>query len=300
MQILVLRALGLGDLLTAVPAFRALRRAFPHAQVMLAAPSWQEPLAQLAGIDLVTETSACDAVRAPSGRIDLAVNLHGRGPQSTAALRALQPSALIAFGRRVRWEPEEHEVVRWCRLLGAHGIQADPSDLHLSVPPAGIPMGADSVVIHPGAATTGRRWPEARFAAVTRTLLERGDQVILTGSSAEVALCTSIAAAAGGGVVLAGRTSVMELASVVASATAVLTNDTGVAHLASALSRPSVVLFGPEPPSRWGPPAGPHIALWKGLRGDPRSSRLDPGLAQIHEPEVLDALTAVRSPTRLG
>ncbi len=65
---------------------------------------------------------------------------------------------------------------------------------------------------------------------------------------------------------LAGRTDLVELAAAVAAAGRVVCGDTGVAHLATALGTPSVVLFGPTSPARWGPPADrpQHRVLWAG------------------------------------
>ena len=112
--VLIYRALGLGDFLTGVPAFRALRRAFPEHRIVLAAPRALAPLAALTGaIDEVVDTAPLGP--APRGA-DVAVNLHGRGPQSTALLREQRRAArLIAFGDG--WRADEHEVHRWCRLL---------------------------------------------------------------------------------------------------------------------------------------------------------------------------------------
>ena len=66
---------------------------------------------------------------------DMAVNLHGRGPQSHRALRGLRPGRLVAFAAEGHdgppWREDEHEVRRWCRLLEQHGIAADPGDLSL-------------------------------------------------------------------------------------------------------------------------------------------------------------------------
>ncbi|MDP9388463.1 MAG: glycosyltransferase family 9 protein, partial [Actinomycetota bacterium] len=91
--------------------------------------------------------------------------------------------------------------------------------------------------------------------------------------------------------VLAGRTDLLGLAAVVAAAGRVVSGDTGVAHLASAFGTPSVILFGPVPPSRWGPPpSGPHRALWAGTVGDPHAPRRDPGLLRLHVDDVLAAL----------
>ncbi|MFD0888435.1 glycosyltransferase family 9 protein, partial [Streptosporangium algeriense] len=75
--------------------------------------------------------------------------------------------------------------------------------------------------------------------------------------------------------------------------------DTGVAHLATALSTPSVVLFGPTPPARWGPPPGEsrHVVLWSGRTGDPFATRPDPGLLAITPADVLAAITTLSAAT---
>jgi ADP-heptose:LPS heptosyltransferase len=81
----------------------------------------------------------------------------------------------------------------------------------------------------------------------------------------------------------------LELAAPVAAARAVICPDTGVAHLATALGTPSVVLFGPVPPSEWGPPPDrpQHVALWAGRRGDPHAGEPDPGLLALTPGEVV-------------
>jgi ADP-heptose:LPS heptosyltransferase len=92
--------------------------------------------------------------------------------------------------------------------------------------------------------------------------------------------------------VLAGRTDLRELAAAVSAAGRVVCSDTGVAHLATALSTPSVVLFGPVPPAHWGPPAGRehHRVIWKGGLGDPHAAEPDRGLLEISVSEVLESL----------
>jgi ADP-heptose:LPS heptosyltransferase len=91
--------------------------------------------------------------------------------------------------------------------------------------------------------------------------------------------------------VLAGRTTLTELAALVADATMVICGDTGIAHLATAYGTPSVVLFGPVSPRHWGPPPGrpQHQALWAGYTGDTFADRPDPGLLRITTADVLDA-----------
>jgi ADP-heptose:LPS heptosyltransferase/uncharacterized protein YjbJ (UPF0337 family) len=298
------RPLGLGDLLTAVPALRALRDAFPAHRAVLAAPAALAPLAQLSGaVDEVVDTAEL-AVPSVHGA-DIAVNLHGRGPQSHRALLASRPRRVIAFAApELRWggptwRPGEHEVRRWCRLLTESGIPADPSRLDLPRPiaPAGLPHGA--TVIHPGAASPARRWPARRWASVARAEREAGRRVLVTGSAAERQLACELARDAGiePRDVLAGRTGLNELCAVVAAAGRVLCGDTGVAHLATAFGVPSLLLFGPTPPAEWGPPAERtrHVVLHRGGRGDPHADVPDPGLLAISVEEVL-AVTRNRFP----
>ena len=277
--LLVLRALGLGDFATGVPALRALRRGFADHEIVLAAPAALEPLVAASGaVDRLLPTSAY--VREPMSGLAgprapaIAVNLHGRGPQSHRALLALRPERLMAFAAPdfpvgPPWRADEHEVARWCRMLRWYGLDADPADLRLPVPsPRQGPIGV--VILHPGASTPQRRWPAERFAAVARTLRAGGLRVVLTGTREELAIAERVARVAGlpAHDVLAARTTLAELAEITAHARLVVCGDTGVAHLATAYGTPSVVLFGPMSPRLWGPPPGArHVALWHGPDG---------------------------------
>lgn len=305
-RLVILRALGLGDLLTAVPAIRGVRNSWPQHQLLLAAPRWLSPVASLIGcVDRVIDTAPLQPprVREP----DVAVNLHGRGPQSHRALVSTRPRTLIAFEHRSigethgcpRWRPDEHEVRRWCRLLSELGHPSDPEDLAIAVPDRELPpRWKGATVIHPGASSGARRWPADRWAAVARSAFERRP-VVITGSDREVPVARRIASLAGlpGDSVAAGRTDLFSLAALVAGAACVVSGDTGVAHLAVAYGTPSVVLFGPISPALWGPPDGrpQHRVLYKGGRGDPHGLTADPGLLEIEVDEVSEALMMLDS-----
>jgi ADP-heptose:LPS heptosyltransferase len=307
LRVVVLRALGLGDLLTAIPALRALRDAHPEADITLAAPAALAPIAALSGaVDAVADTAP---LRPPSPALHgagLAVNLHGRGPQSTRLLLATRPRRLIAFAHAdlaatrglPRWTPDEHEVTRWCRLLAECGIPADADPGRLGLPRPAIPSPAPgAVIVHPGASSAARRWPAGRWAAVARRLAGDGLPVVVTGSRAERGLAARVTELAGlppGRANLAGRTDLAGLAALTASAALVLSGDTGMAHLAAAYSRPAVTLAGPVPPRLWGPPPRPwHAVLWTGRRGDPHGGEPDPGLLELTVADVAAAARAV-------
>lgn len=267
---LVLRALGIGDLLVAVPALRGLRGVCDR--LVLAAPAWLAPLADLTGcVDELLPTPGLGALRYAEPPV--AVNLHGAGPESIADLVATRPGRLLTHRHAAfpsvagpEWVEDQHEVLRWCRFLAWHDIPADPGDLSLLRPHvASVAPGA--VVVHPGASVAERRWGVARFAEVARALAAE-HRVVVTGSAAERDLATAVASGAGlpESAVLAGELDLADLAAVVADAALVLGNDTGVGHLATAYGTPSVVLFGPTPPARWGPPEDreQHVALRTG------------------------------------
>lgn len=296
---LVLRALGIGDLATGVPALRGLQAASAGVPVTLAAPRWLAPLVALTGaVDRLLPVAGLAPLRV--NRPERAVNLHGRGPESHRLLQATDPGRLWAFACPEAghldgppWREDEHEVDRWCRLLRWYGVAADPTDLSLRRPPASDLAGA--TVIHPGAKDPARRWPVRRFAEVARELAARGHRVVVTGSPADLSAAAELAWLAGlpRTAVLAGRTGVAELAAVIAYARLLVSGDTGAAHLATGYGIPSVVLFGAVPPSRWGPPRDRprHRALWHGeLAARPGGGGTHPALLAITVGEVLAAL----------
>lgn len=285
----MLRALGLGDLLTAVPALRGLRAAFPRAEITLAAPEWLAGVVErIEAVDRLLPTEAL----APIGfeKPDLAVNLHGRGPQSVERLVETRPRALITYGDPPRsgfggrllaseWPEDRHEILRWCDLLQRTGIRCDPDDFRLR--PVGERTGR--IVIHPGASTGARRWPTGRYAAVARAL---GDDVVVTAGPTEYDLARQITPNPVTG-------TLAELLDLVATARLLICGDTGVAHVATAYRTPSVLLFGPVSPHLWGPRHGPHRVLWHGGTGDTFADEPDPGLLKITTEEVLDAAGGV-------
>ncbi|MGP4025636.1 glycosyltransferase family 9 protein [Actinomadura sp. 3N407] len=297
-RVLVLRALGLGDLLTGVPALRAVRRGMPGARITLAVPAGLGFLARATGaVDDVLPAEGLEPLPA-AGPVDVAVNLHGRGPRSHRLLTALRPGRLLAFACAGAghaggpgWDPGEHEVARWCRLVSAYGFDADPADLDLPAPALPSPA-PGAVVVHPGAAFPARRWPADRFAAVAAALRDGGERVVVTGGPAETAIARRVVELAGldGRADLSGRTRLPELAALIAGARLVVCGDTGVAHLATAFRTPSVLLFGPTPPDRWGPPdRAEHLVLWAGRRGDPHGREPHPGLLEISAGQAVEA-----------
>jgi ADP-heptose:LPS heptosyltransferase len=302
--VVVLRAIGLGDMLTGLPAMALLRRALPDHRLVGAVPGQYADVLLRAGLlDEVLPTADLVPLAGAPAEPDLAVDLHGNGPPSRDLLRALRPRRLIAFVRAGEaapdpaetsvWDDDEHEVARWCRLLREHlaGVGHPPPVWGLLRPPPAVLPGA--TVLHPGAAAGSRRWPAERWAAVGRALAADGHRVVVTGTPGEQPLVDAVAGPSGAETATA--LDVDGLFGLVAAARLVVSGDTGVAHVASAFGTPSVVLFGPVSPVRWGPPRRRrHRALWPApdpaYRGDPHGSEPDPVLLRTTIGDVLAAV----------
>ncbi|SDQ24905.1 glycosyltransferase family 9 protein [Leucobacter chromiiresistens] len=318
--LLALRTLKLGDLLVAVPALRALRRAYPDHRIVLAAPGWLSPIVRL--VDAVDELLPTPGLDDPlplePGSVDIAVNLHGNGPESRDVIAALEPRRRFAHRLPDDPEPAPGAVVepgpewidgmlereRWVRLVSAFGAEGDPDEVRIAVPEA-VPPVTGAVVVHVGAFYGSRQWPVERFAEVARALRDEGRRVVVTGDERDEPRAAAVASAAGlpEEDVLAGRIGLAEFAAVIARAQLVVTADTGAGHLASAYGVPSVVIFGPAPPEEWGPPPGPHAVLTDASvrRGEAFAADPDPALLAVTAEEVLAAARAVmRAPAEVA
>ena len=304
MHVVILRPLKIGDFLTAVPAYRGIRRAFPHSRITLAAPRELRPLVELldGAIDDLVHVRGVERLPHALAQADVGIDLHGEGPASHRQFLDAGVRRLIAFRHPMvlqtaggpAYDPQEHEVARWCRMLAHFGIVADPDDLDLRSPSVVVPRRVrGATLIHPGASSEARCWPVDRWIAVARAERRQGRPVIITGGRSEVERAGAIASAADVPAThnFVGRTNLNELAALVAASARVVCGDTGTAHLATAFRRPSVVLFGPTPPSGWGPPPRPyHRVLWNGTVGNPHASRIDPGLQAISAHRVIATL----------
>lgn len=139
------------------------------------------------------------------------------------------------------------------------------------------------VAIHPGAGAAVKLWTSAGWAAVARALCASGEPLLLTGGEAERSLTAELArrlASVEHGahpvLDLAGRTDVGTLAALYERCRIVLGPDSGPLHLAAAVGTPSVSLFGPADPARFGPwgPSERHRVVMNGLPCAP-CGRLD-------------------------
>jgi ADP-heptose:LPS heptosyltransferase len=117
------------------------------------------------------------------------------------------------------------------------------------------------LVVAPGAGWPQKQWPAEHFAAVGRDAASKGLQTVVVGASTETDLCHRVAEAVPASKEYVGRPLGRVLA-LLSAATGVLANDSGIAHLAAALGRPTAAVFaGHTDPARCGP-LGPRVRIF--------------------------------------
>jgi heptosyltransferase I len=146
------------------------------------------------------------------------------------------------------------------------------------------------VLINPGAGWGAKRWPVERYAAVATRMRDAGYNVFVNAGPGEDSLASEIVAS-GNRVATGLRCSIAELISVTRRAALVIGGDTGPVHLASALDRPVVGIFGPTDPARNGPFGGQFRVLRhpESKRDHTRHAAPEAGLLTITPNAVMDA-----------
>ena len=289
-RIVVFRALKLGDLLCTVPAFRALRRAFPNAHIALLSLDWAAEFVDLfpnyfdefiafPGWPGLPEQPV-DSVRAvafladmQARQWDVAIQMQGNGTFVNPMLSLFNARALTGYfpqdqpqqrmGDSTLWMPypeRTHEVKRHVQLMTFLGLESTGYELEFpetlannTIPPIIQALGQPFVCLHAGG-ISGRRWPESKFAEVADRLADAGFTIVLTGSLPEQSITHNVQQHMHHSAIdLTGQTTLATLAAVLRQSALLVSNDTGVSHVAAACHVPSVVIFTSADPAEWAP-----------------------------------------------
>jgi heptosyltransferase-2 len=297
----------MGDMVCATPAIRALRHAFPGAEIALVcAPVNFEVVRHNPDLSRVF-VFAQGMWRHPARlirfllavrgfRAELAVVLNSVSFSVTSAwIAAASGSRHIVGGdsRPFGWDvsrhlyslelpsrpvPDRHAVLHNLAPLQAIGLA--PSDLATVVVPSATELASAAAllseldgagplcVLHPGAGKAGNLWPAERFARIAARAVAAGWRVLVLHGPADAGPLERFRASLDGSAVkVAPRLPVGVCAAVLARADRFLCNDTGLMHVAGAVGTPTVALFGPTDPALWKPLAAQVRAL-RGEGGD--------------------------------
>lgn len=295
MNILVIGPSWVGDTVLSQPLLRLLRQQHPAAQIDYLAPPWTLPLlARMPEVRQgITNPFGHGSLRLAARRT-LGRSLRSAGYDLALVLPNSWKSALLPWFAGIPLRRGFRGEARWgllndLRRLDAQALPqmaqrfaalalAPAAALPSPLPPPalqsttvqqqvllqrlGLDTGKPVAAFCPGAEYgPAKRWPEAHFATLARLLAARGYAVWLVGSPKDHAVAETIAAAAGGSCInLCGKTDIAEAADLLAAARLVVTNDSGLMHVAAAVGRPVIALYGSSSP-QFTPPLGAEARI---------------------------------------
>jgi ADP-heptose:LPS heptosyltransferase len=293
-KIAIFRALQLGDLLNVIPAIRALRKSFIKAEITLIGLPWAKSFVhrfnkyfdkfiEFPGYPGLPErefnpqkfTKFLSQMQEES--FDLAIQMQGSGSISNRLMELLNAKNLAGFYGEGDYRPNNeffipypeagHESVKFLKLMEGLGIKTDGTDLELFVSEAEAEEAAKLlaehnlqerafVCIHTGSRENARRWIAEHFAKTADYIHSKGYKIVFTGTEKERESIHKIAKMAESpSVNLAGYTRIGELAEILKKSALLVTNDTGVVHIAAAVGAKSVVIYNKKGTDleRWAP-----------------------------------------------
>ncbi len=296
-QVLVVGPSWVGDMVMSQSLYRILQQTRPGVQIDVLAPAWSEPiLARMPEVRHALELPVKHGELAIGRRRRLGRRLRRASYSQAILLPNSLKSALVPFfariPRRTGWRGEQRVgLLNDMRKLDPEALPLmvqrfvalgldSGARIPVSIPPPrlvvdsqaadncrekfGLAADKPILALCPGAEFgSAKRWPQASYAELARKYQQRGWQIALYGSDNDRAVTAEIAALCHphpGCFDLAGRTRLAEAVDMLSLSAAVVSNDSGLMHIAAALGRPLVAVYGPTSPD-FTPPLDPRAAV---------------------------------------
>lgn len=302
-KVLVVGPSWIGDTLLAQPLLKLLHQAHENAVVDVLAPQWTLPLlARMPEVRRSILNPFGHGELKLGARRALGIRLREEGYDRAIVLPNTFKSALVpyfagiplrtGFRGEMRWgllndvraldeRAMPRLAQRYAALAAAPGaapmplpqvrLRVDESIRFATLARLGLEAGPRAAVLCPGAEYgPAKRWPVPHFAELAKHLAAKGHAVWLVGSSHDGELGEAIAGLSGNICRnLCGKTSLDEAVDVLASGDVVVSNDSGLMHIAAALGKPVIALYGSSTPHYTPPLSGNATTLWLGLSCSP-------------------------------
>lgn len=289
-SIIVFRALQLGDMLCTVPAIRALRHAYPKAEITFAGMPWGKSFTQrfskyfddfihFPGYPGLPEQAFEPAdftaflTEVQARKFDLAIQMQGNGSVVNPMVELFGARYTAGYKIEGHYAPNNglfmpypyhgHEIERHIQLMEFLDIPSQGIDLEFPLTSADeeafTELALDIepgkyICVHPGSRGAWRQWPVQHFAALANYCAAQGYKVVLTGTKDEAGIIEDVLSHMQHDAInTAGKTSMGAVGVLIKNAALLISNCTGVSHMASAFKTPSIVISMDGEPHRWGP-----------------------------------------------
>ncbi|TMI02445.1 MAG: lipopolysaccharide heptosyltransferase II [Betaproteobacteria bacterium] len=333
-KILIVAPNWIGDALLAQPLFARLRKKLPGIVIDALAPAWTAPvLRRMPEIDEVIESPFDHGELALAARWRLGRSLRSRGYDEAIVLPNSFKSALVPFFAGIPLRAGFAGESRYGLLNVVHKLDAkrsplmaeryaqlaekpgtmpalplpqtrlaiDEANLVLDLRRLGLSRAKPIAAFCPGAEYgPSKRWPARHFAALARKLSALGYAVWLFGSERDRAIGEEISAASAGAATnLCGGTDLASAIDLLSLAEVVVSNDSGLMHVAAGVGRPVVALYGSSSPEHTPPLARSHRIVRTGIECSPCFARECPlghfkCMNELAPERVMEEIAAVR------
>lgn len=281
-RVLVVKLRSIGDTVLATPSLIALKRFLPHAEIDILLEDWVAPV--LDGFDAVDNVISVG--KSPADRFktvlkirrrkyDVAINLHG-GPTALMFVRTsgarhrvgaasyqypfiynhLLPSATEFWGQETAHSAEQQLALpgyigvpvddrpKTCLVVTEKGRTARVSEWHKL---------GNYAILHPGTAFATKQWPVENFARTAEFLEQKGLRIVAIASKNEASILDELKQASKVPIAMFDDLTLPEITALASKARVFVGNDSGIAHIAAAVSTPLVVVFGSSNRNSWRP-----------------------------------------------
>ena len=291
-SIMIIRPGGIGDAALMLPLIIEFKKSYPEVSIDILAEKRNHCIfAEFPGIRTVYQyDSPKQLIAAIRNSYDAVIDTEQWHRLSVVIAKICNPQLLIGFDTNERrrllshaisYSHDDYEATSFINLLVPIGITAMPinGEKWLDIPARllekangllGSVKGKTFITLFPGASIREKRWEKDKFKALSERINLSGFDVVIIGASEDRLIGEYILADANG-LNLAGKTSLLETATVIQKSCMLISGDSGVLHLAAALGVPTVSLFGPSNIKKWAPKGNNHIVISKNLVCSPCS-----------------------------
>jgi ADP-heptose:LPS heptosyltransferase len=283
LRFLFIRPGGIGDAVLLLPAISAVKKTFPDSSIDILAEKRNAAVFLLCGsVNTVLQYDMPgDLVAAIRSSYDVVIDTEQWHRLSSVVARLTRAPMLIGydtnnrkklFTHPISYSHDDHENDSFLHLLGPlmerNDIEIKPPFLLISPEHSAhirrylLPLAGKRLIsFFPGGSISQKRWGNDRFHDAIQLLVQRGYGIVLIGGEDDVSNAEEISGTLPSVINVCGKLSLVETAAIIKETDLLVSGDSGIMHMASALGTKVVALFGPSNATKWAPRSEQSIVI---------------------------------------